>query len=693
MDKKYYVRDSLLKAIYSGKGVEFFDMVDKDTRLVESPNNVRALVLSPEGFSLFQWTDNDLNRPTANKIFPEGSEGVRLSFESDNYLEVLTKPRVCSHIEEIVVVASTGGAELAIEAKSLFGLFNLYSELGRLRAIRIVKSYPRGFSEFVGELREGMSRSSEKFASLSEVVDGMGYDTVKVYTNDDFYKTPVALRPKYYQLDEKGGLLSKRLAERQKEIEGLISASKVSKVSETGEASETELKDDFSNTKEQSYKLTEAELKGASVGIARYIKLGKLIIAMMESRGYRVDKGEGLRLLGIDSMSVANYGNDYCVDSKVLKGYMFDSDLALKMLRLGLVGVGTNVALTEDIYNHVLNGMYAKACVEFFGRDLDVLALHKFLVGLNNFRFSADEFDFNEAYEQLMLCCKEGYSGIVKGWEDMPDVEEFSDYKDNLLRDVERKYVKLVSDLEWVRGYGTDEESANKLGLLGILLLSTVRGQAYGSEGLDVMSRELARVLDDGEYAKRRLSELKAGVVSSALSKEQEELLSELDRLRDKFKAENERYFTFSEAYVEKCLTTLKKRVEGSFFDVEGLRKELALGIGAILRKLYDGSREERGYLGIRVSAIRLGNDGRKSVSLYGSGLTMQELKSVCMVVVSVNLLDRRYNESADYVEFLEKFFGREFNSPRDILGDEVMDEIIGVRKEDREKFRRGELR
>ncbi|MEC2463556.1 hypothetical protein P9X10_01395 [Bacillus cereus] len=164
-----------------------------------SPNNLRRLIISPEGvlFQLFI-TENTFHKNKIDVVqFPLNEEtGIALQ-KGYTISSVLYRNRVFSSIEEVVIIPRSPKVPYSLSTREISQLHNKVSSLKRLANIIIV-SDAVSLQDFIKANVEALAdpytllKDSEK--------SNLGNNKILPYVKDWYKHT--SLRPQYYALDE-----------------------------------------------------------------------------------------------------------------------------------------------------------------------------------------------------------------------------------------------------------------------------------------------------------------------------------------------------------------------------------------------------------------------------------------------------------------------------------------------------------
>lgn len=173
-----------------------------------SPNNLKSLVLSPEGLILtFHTTSSNQNKLVRRLNFPDTLDTYTYLDEEKEILSFLVGKRVYSSVEEIVIIAQSGYEPKFKMPKRQLGVVQnkLIHKLKRLRDVIVISSIPNSLEEFQEYYEEALKRDNVVLADDKELVAQQGVSVIPI--NKKWYNA-ISLRPAYYKIDEKGGVLS-----------------------------------------------------------------------------------------------------------------------------------------------------------------------------------------------------------------------------------------------------------------------------------------------------------------------------------------------------------------------------------------------------------------------------------------------------------------------------------------------------
>lgn len=202
------IKNELCKAIYAGLSLDRLKSLEGGEVLQSaSPNNVKSLIISPVAFELELHSSG---RGARFKTYKTTS----LTNTSETVLDLFVSPRVCSNLEEIIVVpvANIRGNVHSFNIKEMQQIQKLATKLDKLRAVYIIgNAEVEVISKF---LRSNMkSLGVTMFSDLpNKFLTQVG--AKRIYYNQEWNVPSYHLRERYYAIDAENGALYKALKER-----------------------------------------------------------------------------------------------------------------------------------------------------------------------------------------------------------------------------------------------------------------------------------------------------------------------------------------------------------------------------------------------------------------------------------------------------------------------------------------------
>lgn len=209
LNSEYY--NLFYKMLTKGANAELLkrkETVSEDKIKGFSPNNVRRVVLGQDGIFVqyYVTTKGISNRINFQEV--RVTEGLleSLCVEETQYrapLQALHLERVFSSIEEIIIIPETPNSPNTFVNTGLEWFDNearIKGSFRRLRGICIIQE-PVSVKEFIAEFGEAIYDETHTLIELTN-----RQRTGKEFADKD-YLMHTSLRPQYYELDEKGGVL------------------------------------------------------------------------------------------------------------------------------------------------------------------------------------------------------------------------------------------------------------------------------------------------------------------------------------------------------------------------------------------------------------------------------------------------------------------------------------------------------
>lgn len=202
---KNYVRDIIERAIYAGnKSQPLEDKQVNEPNPTWSPNNLRKLILSPEGVVVQWYTTVDTNLNTLETFFTfkdVESTAYALSMGVQNYLGLLSKNHKFSNVEEIILIPQSSNpiySDLELDTGSLVNSIDLSSH-PRLASISIAVE-PLSLKEWAKSVQAAIQNKTHL---ISNQLAPTQFDTRDLEVKPRYF-TKMALRPFYYKTDSTG---------------------------------------------------------------------------------------------------------------------------------------------------------------------------------------------------------------------------------------------------------------------------------------------------------------------------------------------------------------------------------------------------------------------------------------------------------------------------------------------------------
>lgn len=170
-----------------------------------SPNNLRRLVISPEGvlFQVFVTKGTFFKSPIGVVEFPV-TESTQSDLDSRTTLtSVLYRKRVFSSIEEVIIIPNSTNVPYSLSAREVQTLQRKINSFKRLSDVVIVKNAV-SLKEFT---KNNLKAMEDPYKQLADSKDANLGECAIISLNKDWYNH-TALRPQFYTLDEDGKELS-----------------------------------------------------------------------------------------------------------------------------------------------------------------------------------------------------------------------------------------------------------------------------------------------------------------------------------------------------------------------------------------------------------------------------------------------------------------------------------------------------
>ncbi|PHE64210.1 hypothetical protein COF68_05025 [Bacillus toyonensis] len=171
-----------------------------------SPNNIRRLIVSPEGvvFQLFVTEGTFYKNPIGIVPFPF-EESTHYALEKGYPItSVLYRDRVFSSVEEVIILPKSPVVPYSLSSREFSTLQNKVSSLKRLANI-VVVAEPVSLKDFV---ERNIQVLGDRYQLLTENKDAyLGNNQAVPFVKDWYNHT--SLRPQYYSLDEPNKKLHK----------------------------------------------------------------------------------------------------------------------------------------------------------------------------------------------------------------------------------------------------------------------------------------------------------------------------------------------------------------------------------------------------------------------------------------------------------------------------------------------------
>lgn len=190
------------------------DKLEQDGTRVDkwSPNNLRRLIISPEGvvFQPFVTRGTFFNNSLGVVQFPISEETAYELHGKRTILSVLYRDRIFSSIEEIVIIPKSPNVPYNLSENELQRLQTKIKSFKRLSSVILVKD-EIPLKDFIQDNKDALQ---DKFNPLSKAENKGSSLSNSVVMNvvSDWYNH-TSLRPQFYSLDEEGKELQKRFQE------------------------------------------------------------------------------------------------------------------------------------------------------------------------------------------------------------------------------------------------------------------------------------------------------------------------------------------------------------------------------------------------------------------------------------------------------------------------------------------------
>lgn len=183
------------------------DKLDNDGVRIDkwSPNNLRRLIVSPEGviFQPFLTKGTFFHTPLGVVEFPISEETQADLQGKKTVTSILYQKRVFSSVEEIVIIPNSPTVPYSLNPNEVRGIFNKASSFKRLGSVVILKESV----DLKNFLYTNTGAMLDRYSLLATSDKAQLGDCKKLQGAKNWYKH-TSLRPQFYSLDEQGKALS-----------------------------------------------------------------------------------------------------------------------------------------------------------------------------------------------------------------------------------------------------------------------------------------------------------------------------------------------------------------------------------------------------------------------------------------------------------------------------------------------------
>ena len=185
-----------------------------------SPNNIRRLIISPDGVMVFYHVTTDCNSRVRQVLLSEQMVAHCQYLEDYKPMTaILYADRICASIEEVIVIprSNSGNTYLTskeIEFSSLLARYNGSGDLeenikSRYKRLYAYTIYENGtYNDFINH----MKNAKDSALTLISTLDFMQGSRIQYIHKDDWYQG-YGSAAKYYALDVAGGKLNKHFGD------------------------------------------------------------------------------------------------------------------------------------------------------------------------------------------------------------------------------------------------------------------------------------------------------------------------------------------------------------------------------------------------------------------------------------------------------------------------------------------------
>lgn len=175
-----------------------------------SPNNLKSVIISPEGMILtFHTTVGNQKKLVRRVNFPQTPETFNYMNEEKELLSFLIGKRVYSSVEEIILIAESGYEPMFKLPKRQLTIIQskILTRLKRLRDVVVIAHIPTSLEDFQRYYEDLLKTDNAVLAENDELISQSGVNVIPI--NEKWYNA-ISLRPSYYKLDEVDGSLYKK---------------------------------------------------------------------------------------------------------------------------------------------------------------------------------------------------------------------------------------------------------------------------------------------------------------------------------------------------------------------------------------------------------------------------------------------------------------------------------------------------
>ena len=242
MSSKTTILDKVESVLYSGASfTNSGNSNDSESSTYStnySPNNLKSVILSPEGLVLvFHTTSSNQNKLIRRINFPQTTDTLAYLSEDKEILSFLVGKRVYSSLEEIIIIAQSGYEPMfKLPKRQLtFVQTQVIPRLKRLRDVIVIPNIPTPLEDFQNYYEDKLKQDNTTLAQDPQLASQQGVSIIPIHEN---WYSAINLRPSYYKIDEKGGVLHQKFL-KAKEIYGNGSESAITEelVTQTDDSS------------------------------------------------------------------------------------------------------------------------------------------------------------------------------------------------------------------------------------------------------------------------------------------------------------------------------------------------------------------------------------------------------------------------------------------------------------------------